>query len=139
MGPLDRLGALLDGMGCTVCDEHVPGARIRLLARRDDLLFLQLDCPACGSTSLGFVADDGIRPEVGRPDVLRPDVLRPDVVRPGGSVAAEAARLADAAPVSSDDVLDMHTFLDSWTGDLAGLVRPAGRPRSAPHRSGRSA
>ena len=54
MGPQGHLGALLDGMGCTVCEEHVPAERIRLLARRDDLLFLQVACPACGSTSLGF-------------------------------------------------------------------------------------
>ncbi|MCI0583666.1 MAG: hypothetical protein L0227_12400 [Chloroflexi bacterium] len=135
MGPQDRLGALLDGMGCTVCEEHVPGARIRLLARRDDLLFLQLDCPSCGSTSLGFVADGE--------------------VSPGGGVAAEAARLADATPISSDDVLDMHAFLDSWTGDLGGLLGPGGAVRRvaavghagparraggpASHRSGRSA
>jgi hypothetical protein len=99
MGPQDRLGALLDGMGCTVCKEHVSGDRIRLLAHRDDLLFLQVDCLACGSTSLGFVADESVPPEV--------------------------VRLADAAPISSDDVLDMHAFLASWTGHLDDLVRPA--------------
>ena len=117
MGPQDRLGALLDGMGCTVCDEHVPGHRIRVLARRDDLLFLQLDCPACGSTSLGFAADATNRPE--------------------------ADRLAGAAPVSSNDVLDMHVFLDSWAGDLDDLVRPDGPARrssgSDVRRSGRPA
>ena len=101
MGPQDRLGTLLDGMGCTVCEEHVPAARIRLLARRDDLLFLQLDCPACGSTSLGFVADEDVAPEIDR--------------------------LADPAPISSDDVLDMHALLATWTGRLDDLVRPAGR------------
>jgi len=105
-------------MGCTVCEEHVPVERIRLLARRDDLLFLQVDCPACGSTSLGFVADE--------------------------PVASEADRLADGTPITSDDVLDMHAFLASWTGDLGGLVRPAAAQRArragrADRRTGRSA
>jgi hypothetical protein len=118
MGPQDRLGALLDGMECTVCEEHVPAERVRLLARRDDLLFLQVDCPACGSTSLGFVADE--------------------------RVVTEADRLADGTPITSDDVLDMHAFLESWTGDLGALVRPAGGPRARrarppDRRTGRSA
>jgi hypothetical protein len=118
MGPQDHLGALLDGMGCTVCEEHVPADRIRLLARRDDLLFLQVDCPACGSTSLGFVADE--------------------------PVPSEADRLADSAPITSDDILDMHAFLASWTGNLDGLVRPSGAPRRRrvgpdARRTGRSA
>ncbi|MEW5990125.1 MAG: hypothetical protein AB1736_02115 [Chloroflexota bacterium] len=117
MGPQDRLGALLDGMGCTVCEEHVPAARIRLLARRDDLVFLQLDCPACGSTSLGFVADEAVTPE--------------------------ADHLAAVDPISPDDVLDMHDFLAAWSGDLDGLVRRArvARRPAGPgsRRSGRSA
>ena len=118
MGPQDHLGALLDGMGCTVCEEHVPAERMRLLARRDDLLFLQVDCPACGSTSLGFVADE--------------------------PVTSEADRLADGTPITSDDVLDMHALLASWTGDLGALVRPAGGRRArragpADRRTGRSA
>ncbi|TAK01343.1 MAG: hypothetical protein EPO36_06245 [Chloroflexota bacterium] len=126
MGPQDHLGALLDGMGCTVCEEHVPGARIRLLAQRDDLLFLQLDCPGCGSTSLVFVADATVVPAAGPPPV-----------------APEAVRLAGADPVSADDVLDMHAFLAAWTGDLDDLVRPAGHAgwaaRPDLRRSGRSA
>lgn len=83
-------------MGCTVCEERVSADRIRLLARRDDLLFIQVDCSACGSSSLGFVSE--------------------------AVVASKAGRLDGASPVSSDDVLDMHAFLESWTGDLETLV-----------------
>src|SRR6185436_2346908 len=55
MDPLDHLLALPDGLRCTVCDERVPATRIRLLAWRDDLAFLQIDCQGCASTTLGFV------------------------------------------------------------------------------------
>ena len=96
MDPLDHLLALPDGLRCTVCDERVPATRIRLLAWRDDLAFLQLDCAACASTTLGFVLD-------GRAD--------------------EPADLPESDPVSADDVLDMHQFLATWRGDLAGLLR----------------
>jgi hypothetical protein len=38
--------------------------------------------------------------------------------------------LPAAAPVSSDDVLDMHELLATWRGDLAGLLSPGGRDRA---------
>jgi hypothetical protein len=101
MDPQDRLGTLLDGAGCTVCAAAVPHDRITLLAQRDDLAFVQLACVACGSTTLGFVVSEGLAPE--------------------------AERLADPTPISADDVLDMHELLDSWSGDLAGLLDGARR------------
>ena len=97
MDPLDHLIALPDGLRCSVCGERVPDTRIRLLARRDDLAFLEIDCGACLSTTLGFVL--------------------------GGRSDDSAARL-EAPPVSSDDVLDMHELLASWHGDLAALLAP---------------
>lgn len=96
MDPQDHLRQLLDGIACTVCEEHVPGDRIRLLARREDLLFLQVECTACGSTALGFLADE--------------DLL------------AEFDRETSGPPITGDDVLDMHDFLRGWDGDLESLV-----------------
>jgi hypothetical protein len=108
----DDLRALLDGLTCTVCDEPVPPAGIRLLASRDDLVFLQLDCRSCASTTLGFVmTGDG----------------------DGSPLEAAGAVDPDAPPVSADDVLDMYQLLAGWTGDLASLVGdgelPDGPPR----------
>jgi len=93
--PLDQHRAGLDGMTCAVCEGSVPRDAIHLLARRDDLAFVQVACPACESTTLAFVLD-------GTSD-------------PG----------ADAAPVSADDVLDMHVLLRGWDG---GLLELLGRP-----------
>jgi hypothetical protein len=106
MDPLDHLLALPDGLQCTVCEERVPAARIRLLAWRDDLAFLQIDCDSCASTTLGFVLD-------GRSEDAEPE--------------------AGPDPISSDDVLDMHQLLASWRGDLAGLLASgdAGRAESS--------
>jgi hypothetical protein len=111
----DDLRALMDGLTCTVCDEPVPPAGIRLLASRDDLVFLQLDCKACASTTLGFVM-------TGNGD--------------GGPLEAADAVDPDAPPVSADDVLDMYQLLAGWTGDLASLVRD-GEPDDAASRTGR--
>ncbi len=102
MDPQDHLRALLDGVGCTVCEASVPPDRIQLLARRDDLVFVEIECPACASTTLGFIVARGLPPE--------------------------AARFASAPPISGDDVLDMHELLKGWHGDLGGLLRRSAHP-----------
>ena len=98
MDPLDHLLALPDGHRCSVCEERVPAARVKLLAWRDNLAFLQVDCGSCFSTTLGFMVD-------GRSD--------------------EPAARPVPAPITSDDVLDMHQLLTSWRGDLTGLLSRA--------------
>jgi hypothetical protein len=107
MDPLDHLLALPDGLRCTVCNERAPAAQVKLLAWRDDLAFLQIDCRACLSTTLAFVM-------AGQSEA--PDATPHD--------------MPAAAPVSSDDVLDMHELLATWRGDLAGLLLPADRDRA---------
>ncbi|HLX35920.1 MAG TPA: hypothetical protein VKR30_11850 [Candidatus Limnocylindrales bacterium] len=96
MDPLDHLRALPDGVTCTVCEEPVPSGNIRLLASREDVAFLRIDCPACRSTTLGLAqAESGL---------------------------ADAPRPHDPA-ITTDDVLDMHEFLARWQGDLETLAR----------------
>ena len=104
MDPLDHRLTLPDGLRCTVCDERVPADRLRLLAWRDELVFLQIDCGACLSTTLGFVVDGATDDQPGPPA---------------------------PPPISSDDVLDMHQFLATWRGGLSGLLgSDRGRPET---------
>jgi hypothetical protein len=102
MDPLDHLGTRLDGHRCSVCDAAVPADRVKLLAWREDLAFLELDCGDCLSTTLGFVM----------------------VPQPG-----DEGHPAPASPISSDDVLDMHELLATWRGDLTGLLSGEQRGR----------
>ena len=102
MDPVDHLLALPGGHHCTVCGEPVPAARVQLLAWRDDLVFVQLECAACLSTTLGFVL---------------------------GGRSEGPARPPAADPISSDDVLDMHQLLATWRGDLTGLLQGDDRSR----------
>lgn len=106
MDPRDPLRALPDGLFCTVCNETVPADRIRLLARREDLTFIQVECAHCGSTALEFLAD---------PLVVEADPMeRPVVTAP--------------AAISPDDVFAMHQFLADWQGDMQTLVERSGGP-----------
>jgi hypothetical protein len=110
MDPLDHLIALPDGLRCTVCDERVPITRIRTLARRDDLTFIEIDCEACASSTLGFVL-------AGRTD--------------------EPAEALQGEPISADDVLDMHELLASWQGGLSDLLARDGLGREGRAEPGR--
>jgi hypothetical protein len=87
---------------CAACQEPVPADRIRVLAQRDELVFAELPCQACGSLSLA---------------ILLP--ARP----PADSDTAPASR-----PVDASDVAAVRDFLAGWSGDLRTLVDPARRP-----------
>jgi hypothetical protein len=108
MDPRDLLRAFPDGITCTVCDEPVPVARVRLLARREDMTFVQIDCAGCRSTTLGFLADSSLAP----------------------AAAGEPSPATD--PITSDDVIEMHRFLAGWQGDVRSLVTDDGRDATRP-------
>jgi hypothetical protein len=99
----DRLRALLAGTGCTVCGGRLAVDRIRVLAERDALAFVELPCPDCGAATLGMVTE-----------------------RADGSasldVAAPEPRPAGTAPIDLDDVMAMRRFLAAYRGDLRSIV-----------------
>jgi len=98
MDPLDHVRAGLDGLVCAVCDGPVTAGSVHVLAHREGLAFVQLDCGACRSTTLAFLLDGNSE-------------LRADAPAGGRGEA-----------VNADDVLDMHVFLRGWRGGLADLV-----------------
>ena len=104
MDSRDPHRALPDGMACTVCDEPVPAERIQPLAHREDMTFIRIECAACGSTTLGFVAG----------------------AETTATDASADRATGDPDPISADDVLAMHEFLATWQGEPRALLgRPA--------------
>src|SRR5262245_27426897 len=118
MDPRDQLRPLTDGVGCAVCGSLVPAERIRILAHRDDLAFVELTCPGCGSTTLGMLqaADDG-------------GVIL-DVPHFGELTPADEARRSGSGPLTAEDVHAARDFLAAWDGDLVGLWQPSDEPDS---------
>ena len=106
MGPRDRPRPLPDGATCTACGATVPSARIRILARRDDVAFVELACAECGSAALGLLLSS---PADGAP------VL--DVDADGPSTARFAVH-----PISDADVNAVRDHLATWDGDLVGWL-----------------
>jgi hypothetical protein len=119
-----RLRQTLEGAGCTVCGAAIDIDRVRLLAQREDLCFVELGCRECGSTCIGIVTfptDDPIAPgSLDVPGGIDGDRRR----RPSGGefTAHDIARLSGGAPVGLADVLSMRRLLAEHSGDLRSLV-----------------
>jgi hypothetical protein len=111
MDPRDRPRPLPDGARCTACGASVPTGRIRILARRDDVSFVQLACDACGSAALGLLISSAT---LGGAPIL--------------DVSAEEAAWSifqgrrGAPPITDADVEAVRSHLATWHGDLSGWL-----------------
>lgn len=117
-GP-DWLRTQLTSFTCPACGHRYRSSRIRLLAERDGLHFVDLDCTLCGSHNVAIVTvelDDG-EPSITELSDLDQPPVHLDEPLPTG-----------AAPVTADDLLEMHQFLARFEGDVEGLFRAASRP-----------
>ena len=124
-GP-DWLHAQLTSFTCPSCGQRYRDGRIKLLAERDGLYFVDLDCIRCGSHTVAIVTVEQDDAEAAIADF--PGVEAAPVEHLG-----ELLPLA-AAPITPDDVLDMHQFLGRFRGDVDALFRAASRPRDGVER-----
>jgi hypothetical protein len=111
MDPRDRPHLLPDGAACTACGAPVPTGGIRILARRDDLAFVELACPACGSAALAMLLSVS---GPGGESLLDVVMDAPAPARTSGPVAARPITTADVEAIRSD--------LAAWQGDLVGWL-----------------
>jgi hypothetical protein len=108
MDPRDGLRPTLEDVACTACGAGVPADRIRILARRDDLAFVESRCDACGSPTVALLIA-AAEPD-GRPFL---DVATD---RPPRAAASSTDRITTA------DVHAMRADLAVWRGDLRRLL-----------------
>jgi len=118
MDPSGRPRSIPDGATCTACGAPVPTGRIRILATRDDLAFVELVCDDCGSAALGMLLattghDDG-------------QVL--DVANDGPLAPARSSSGGRSRPIDAADVEALRQDLAAWQGDLVGWLDAIGRP-----------
>jgi hypothetical protein len=104
MDGADWLRTQLTSFGCAACGVPYEPGRIRLLAEREGLFFVDLACAACASRAVAIVTV-----ETDDRDEPRAD--------PGDLVELAPAGRSDDRPVDADDVLDMHLFLERFEGD----------------------
>ncbi len=96
---------LLANMKCGVCGHRYESTNVNILGHRDDLWFVSVFCPSCKSQ--GLVAA-----------IIKGDKL-PEVITE--LTEAELDRFSAAPSIGSDDVLEMHTFLEGFGGDFSSL------------------
>ncbi|MEO5940455.1 MAG: hypothetical protein ABIZ72_05795 [Candidatus Limnocylindrales bacterium] len=122
MDPRDDLDSLADGVDCAACGVFVPTDRIRVLARRDDIAFVEIHCPACRSESLGIViapddergASDGGAMDDGGSVAVGPGLVY------GEFGPRDEERFREALPIGSADLDLVQDLLAR--GGLSALV-----------------
>jgi hypothetical protein len=112
MDPRDDQGSHAGGVDCAACGNFVPTDRIRVLARRDDISFVEVDCPSCRSESLGIVIGDASR-EDGAYGEFGP---------------LDEERFRAAPPIGANDIHVVRDLLAR--GGLAALVGRSEPPAS---------
>ncbi len=121
-GP-DWLRTQLTSFTCPACGRRYRGSKIRLLAERDGLFFVDLDCARCGSHTVAIVTVEVDDTNFSITDVsdvsLSVDALA-DFIDEGMPVGTE--------PVTADDVLEMHLHLAAFSGDVSQLLAPPAPP-----------
>lgn len=113
----DWLRTQLTSFTCPACGRRYRGSRIRLLAERDGLYFVDLDCSRCGSHTVAIVTV-----ELGDTEIAIIDASDIELATDAGPEHLGEELPVGAAPVTADDVLDMHEFLAGFEGDLRKLL-----------------
>jgi transcription elongation factor Elf1 len=120
-GP-DWLRTQLTSFTCPACGRRYRGSKIRLLAERDGLFFVDLDCARCGSHTVAIVTV-----EIDDSQALITDVSDLNLSADALPEHLGEELPAAAALVTADDVLEMHEFLATFSGDVTTLL--GGRAR----------
>lgn len=92
---------------CAVCGHHFGVSDIQVVGRREHVWAMRVCCRECHSQALllAVVNDTGTKP------------VYTDLV------PEEWEHFEDAPPVSADDVISIHKFLQSHSGDLGEQLR----------------
>ncbi len=92
---------------------------MRVLAERETLFFVGLDCSRCGSHTIAIVTVEVDDSEV---TIEVSDVVGEEDIEHLGEPLPMGA-----APVTADDVLEMHQFLGEFKGKLSDLLETGTR------------
>jgi hypothetical protein len=106
----------LAAFSCAACGQPYGEAQVRLIAQREELYFVDLSCPHCGSQAVAIVTIQ-IDGEPGTSEA--PDGSLVDGPEDGAVDRPQA--------ITVDDVIDAHALLRDFEGDLHQLVDRLGR------------
>lgn len=96
---------LITSSKCHVCGRNYEVKNIDVLGHEQELWFLRIRCSACNHQSL--VAAVVTQNKIALDTDLTP---------------AEIEKFKNSSAISSDDVLDMHNFLKTFSGDFSKIL-----------------
>ena len=101
----------LASFGCAACGQAYGQGHIHLIAQREELFFVDLSCDHCGSQAVAIVTIqiDGETATLDGGELVRADEADPDAA-------------PDGPAISVDDVLDAHSLLQDFEGDVHQLI-----------------
>ena len=103
---------------CSVCHRGFETEDVHVLSRKSDMWMLMVSCSECHARNfVAAVIGDGDAEEA------QLALRRLGEEQIGAQVELDDADLPVGDPVSVDDVLEMHSFLDEFDGDFQGLFR----------------
>ena len=105
------LTAELAACACSACGQPYGESQVRLIAQREELFFVDLSCPHCGSQAVAIVTVQ-----------LDKDATLTEGHHLVVSEPVEVGGASSATAVSVDDVLDMHALLRAFGGDMEQLL-----------------
>jgi len=91
---------------CPVCGRSLKGCQIEVLSHEDERFHLQVTCAQCQVTFVVVLAIAG-------GGVDESEITAEPVAEP----------LAQAEPISVDEILDVHLYLRDFQGTLTDLIR----------------
>src|SRR6476620_2243906 len=109
----DWLRTQLTSFTCPACGRRYRGSNIRLLAQRDGLFFVDLDCARCGSHTVAIVTVEMDDTTASISEISDLSLSADEIPEHLGEELPAGASL-----VTADDVLEMHEFLAKFNGDI---------------------
>ncbi len=96
---------------CSACGSHYESDRVEIVGHQEDLWFVAVTCGTCQTRDLVAAMMREATPEEASEAVELSDVARRSEISPA----------SDSSPITHDDLLRMHDFLDGFEGDFKHL------------------
>jgi hypothetical protein len=92
---------------CPVCGRSLKGCEVQVLSHEEERFHLQVTCAQCQVTFIVVLAIAGAAVEE----------VEAEAADPVGELVAEAE------PISVDEILDLHLYLKDFQGTLTDLIQ----------------
>ncbi len=114
---------LMAAVKCTACGSPYESDRIKVLGHREELWFLTVTCGRCQTQSLMAA----LLKDANGSSATLTRISVPGKPLPPQEVTPEPDVEVSSRPITADDVLEMHRFLQDFDGDFSRHFGSSGK------------